>query len=362
MMHLLLPSWSVVCDTANVRFFKQITTRKSFYSSSFGCLRYCKCTIFQANHNTIASNSINRRVVCDTANVRFFKQITTKSTIAVIRLSLFAILQMYDFSSKSQQIAKNGAKNKCCLRYCKCTIFQANHNGLTLIGPRTSVVCDTANVRFFKQITTIYSTLYTVNMLFAILQMYDFSSKSQQERKQTHWQSRCLRYCKCTIFQANHNTISNIMQNNVVVCDTANVRFFKQITTNAHVYIEGFRCLRYCKCTIFQANHNYVLCGANLPPVVCDTANVRFFKQITTYHEEGSHSIRCLRYCKCTIFQANHNATVACVLRDTVVCDTANVRFFKQITTLKSNSTCNNSCLRYCKCTIFQANHNRRRT
>ena len=41
-------------------------------------------------------------VVCDTAKVRFFKQITTKCPFDVIVIRLFAILQKYDFSSKSQ--------------------------------------------------------------------------------------------------------------------------------------------------------------------------------------------------------------------------------------------------------------------
>ena len=66
-----------------------------------------------------------------------------------------------------------------CLRYCKSTIFQANHNPLALINSMALVVCDTAKVRFFKQITTIFFSLYNKTKLFAILQKYDFSSKSQ---------------------------------------------------------------------------------------------------------------------------------------------------------------------------------------
>ena len=70
------------------------------------CLRYCKSTIFQANHNNNEPLSYWSIVVCDTAKVRFFKQITTNIGAFVIILSLFAILQKYDFSSKSQQIAR----------------------------------------------------------------------------------------------------------------------------------------------------------------------------------------------------------------------------------------------------------------
>ena len=92
------------------------------------CLRYCKSTIFQANHNLIAIARYTRCVVCDTAKVRFFKQITTGESRPVGRNSLFAILQKYDFSSKSQPEVKNNTNLKGCLRYCKSTIFQANHN------------------------------------------------------------------------------------------------------------------------------------------------------------------------------------------------------------------------------------------
>jgi len=118
-------------------------------------------------------------VVCDTAKVRFFKQITTKLLDNLDIAELFAILQKYDFSSKSQPGA----------------------------FPRHlyNVVCDTAKVRFFKQITT-YEIQHNRQLeLFAILQKYDFSSKSQLAEQ--------------------------FLQQRHVVCDTAKVRFFKQITT-----------------------------------------------------------------------------------------------------------------------------------
>ena len=67
----------------------------------------------------------------------------------------------------------------CCLRYCKSTIFQANHNHPGIIKLEWLVVCDTAKVRFFKQITTCTAVGGNLFQLFAILQKYDFSSKSQ---------------------------------------------------------------------------------------------------------------------------------------------------------------------------------------
>ena len=272
----------VVCDTAKVRFFKQITTCPCGRRCPSCCLRYCKSTIFQANHNPYFPRHHLGVVVCDTAKVRFFKQITTAFSTHLIRDELFAILQKYDFSSKSQLKRIDKLKSASCLRYCKSTIFQANHNWYSYWPNRWIVVCDTAKVRFFKQITTEILRVLEIAMLFAILQKYDFSSKSQPLRCEVRCYFGCLRYCKSTIFQANHNNTLNLLNMMWVVCDTAKVRFFKQITTaTAFIFIaivlfailqkydfssksqqeylmlqKTKCCLRYCKSTIFQANHN----------------------------------------------------------------------------------------------------------
>ena len=219
-------------------------------------------------------------VVCDTAKVRVFKQITTRSFLRFT--------------------------TKCCLRYCKSTSFQANHN--------------------------LFGSLKLVRLLFAILQKYEFSSKSQLYAPSFFW--------------------------GAVVCDTAKVRVFKQITTMWLINNTTGSCLRYCKSTSFQANHNLSLISPTLRCVVCDTAKVRVFKQITTRDHNYQLAERCLRYCKSTSFQANHNKVrerlnhvqLFAILQKyefssksqhhafegsftIVVCDTAKVRVFKQITT-----------------------------
>ena len=150
---VLLLSLQVVCDTAKVRFFKQITTFLGIQAVCSRCLRYCKSTIFQANHNRKCLKTLLQLVVCDTAKVRFFKQITTRYCRNCGGRWLFAILQKYDFSSKSQLFVIFVFFMLCCLRYCKSTIFQANHNRFVYVKPAVQ--------------------------LFAILQKYDFSSKSQ---------------------------------------------------------------------------------------------------------------------------------------------------------------------------------------
>ena len=142
-------------------------------------MRYCKSTSFQANHNHCRSWALSARVVCDTAKVRVFKQITTALFAVFGLMMLFAILQKYEFSSKSQQFFLVGRQGYRCLRYCKSTSFQANHNLFRILNFGICVVCDTAKVRVFKQITTAPQTILNIMWLFAILQKYEFSSKSQ---------------------------------------------------------------------------------------------------------------------------------------------------------------------------------------
>ena len=148
--------------------------------SRLRCLQYSKSTIFQANHNLMMATNTPPHVVCNTAKVRFFKQITTLYTLLMSVFMLFAIQQKYDFSSKSQLFRV----------WCR----------------RGRVVCNTAKVRFFKQITTGFFTGKSFFELFAIQQKYDFSSKSQPAPVGALLPVCCLQYSKSTIFQANHNS------------------------------------------------------------------------------------------------------------------------------------------------------------
>ncbi len=195
---------------------------------------------------------------------------------------LFAILQKYDFSSKSQLYELDFFFLLCCLRYCKSTIFQANHNGHRVGHATGRVVCDTAKVRFFKQITTYSRRLISLLKLFAILQKYDFSSKSQPLYWRIERSPCCLRYCKSTIFQANHNTSTAVVSLFSLFAILQKYDFSSKSQRDARTAPRTVGCLRYCKSTIFQANHNGAIRNSRCTTVVCDTAKVRFFKQITT--------------------------------------------------------------------------------
>ena len=171
---------SVVCDTAKVRFFKQITTKDWRKYPTYQLFAILQKYDFSSKSQLIMAPNLPIVVVCDTAKVRFFKQITTSWAYSERVAGLFAILQKYDFSSKSQHNVIRIKPKSGCLRYCKSTIFQANHNPFLYLDISVHVVCDTAKVRFFKQITTKSHRPTNNKLLFAILQKYDFSSKSQR--------------------------------------------------------------------------------------------------------------------------------------------------------------------------------------
>ena len=220
---------------------------------------------------------------------------------------LFAILQKYDFSSKSQRARHVDGHGGCCLRYCKSTIFQANHNWLRHGILPGLVVCDTAKVRFFKQITTHFVYFISIGVLFAILQKYDFSSKSQHPKTNTSAYMCCLRYCKSTIFQANHNPI--LLQSPMFRLFAILQKYdFSSKSQPLHVLLcAKLSCLRYCKSTIFQANHNSCWRVAHIRALFAILQKYDFSSKSQPIPVWRCKSYSCLRYCKSTIFQANHN-------------------------------------------------------
>ena len=225
-------------------------------ASNLRCLWYCKSTIFQANHNSISVGGLVLIDVCDTAKVRFFKQITTEHYIKFVVLVMFVILQKYDFSSKSQQNALGELLLYGCLWYCKSTIFQANHNAKVFPNTCLNDVCDTAKVRFFKQITTNRDIILIFLWMFVILQKYDFSSKSQHSFITWKFNNWCLWYCKSTIFQANHN---KWIRGGVYFAMFVILQKYDFSSKSQPATLRAIRrpwCLWYCKSTIFQANHN----------------------------------------------------------------------------------------------------------
>ena len=299
-------------------------------SKNFGCCWYHKGTIFQANHNLLVCLLYMLIVVVDTTKVRFFKQITTQSIKSVCTIQLLLIPQRYDFSSKSQPLDKMLEATRRCCWYHKGTIFQANHNALAIESLPAAVVVDTTKVRFFKQITTPALCISCISRLLLIPQRYDFSSKSQQHRYIHRCCRGCCWYHKGTIFQANHNKTELIIIWLMLLLIPQRYDFSSKSQHGGVYRTTGYRCCWYHKGTIFQANHNDLSDDDILSLLLLIPQRYDFSSKSQQYSCCIDATLCCCWYHKGTIFQANHNSPKGYGRKCLVAVDTTKVRFFKQ--------------------------------
>ncbi len=86
-----------VCYLAKIRILKQITTRYPLQCSYMWCLLSCKDTNFKANHNFRSWSYGDIEGVCYLAKIRILKQITTYQEMMQLLVTVFVILQRYEF-------------------------------------------------------------------------------------------------------------------------------------------------------------------------------------------------------------------------------------------------------------------------
>ena len=87
---------------------------------------------------------------------------------------MFVSMQIYEFLSKSQHVVS------------------------VVTSPVD--VCLYANIRIFKQITTIIVSEHLTRLMFVSMQIYEFLSKSQLQRQNIRASAGCLSLCKYTNF------------------------------------------------------------------------------------------------------------------------------------------------------------------
>ena len=217
---------------------------------------------------------------------------------------LLLIPQRYDFSSKSQHSCRSYSKPVSCCWYHKGTIFQANHNQTSLGTKKASVVVDTTKVRFFKQITT--PTLVEMQ------------------------HNSCCWYHKGTIFQANHNKTELIIIWLMLLLIPQRYDFSSKSQHGGVYRTTGYRCCWYHKGTIFQANHNDLSDDDILSLLLLIPQRYDFSSKSQQYSCCTDATLCCCWYHKGTIFQANHNSPKGYGRKCLVAVDTTKVRFFKQ--------------------------------
>ena len=122
-------------------------------------------------------------------------------------MRLFSVGQRYEFESKSQRVV------------------------LCLLGG--AVVFSRSKIRIWKQITTLFSELWSQMMLFSVGQRYEFESKSQLVAHNYHSSLCCFQSVKDTNLKANHNGRTTRKSERTVVFSRSKIRIWKQITTKS---------------------------------------------------------------------------------------------------------------------------------
>ena len=112
-----------VCLYANIRIFKQITT----YGEGLNYVRVMFVSMqiyeFLSKSQQAVCRCRENSDVCLYANIRIFKQITTKTTNTTDGHLMFVSMQIYEFLSKSQPAPGGSAGATGCLSLCKYTNF-----------------------------------------------------------------------------------------------------------------------------------------------------------------------------------------------------------------------------------------------
>ena len=188
-------------------------------------------------------------------------------------------------------------------------------------------VCLYANIRIFKQITTLVHLLMLMIEMFVSMQIYEFLSKSQRFG------------------------IGKIRRRDV--CLYANIRIFKQITTLTDADSQTVQMFVSMQIYEFLSKSQQADTVSVRIKDVCLYANIRIFKQITTIRCNACALVLMFVSMQIYEFLSKSQRMNAKLLTPEDVCLYANIRIFKQITTLTVMPNAIRRCLSLCKYTNF---------
>ena len=221
---------------------------------------------------------------------------------------LYAIYQRTQSESKSQLLGNRLARAWVCMQSIKEHNLKANHN---CTGPAmlvTSSVCNLSKNTIWKQITTVFLTLFDNTSLYAIYQRTQSESKSQLCPTLYSIACLCMQSIKEHNLKANHNYIGSKAKRQQSVCNLSKNTIWKQITTGmekgsvlAVLYAIYQRTQSesksqlchsvWCYCPVcmqsikehnLKANHNPYFKKQLLWNSVCNLSKNTIWKQITT--------------------------------------------------------------------------------
>ena len=143
----------------------------------------------------------------------------------------------------------------------------------------------------------------------------------------------CFQWFKDTNLKANHNLLSFIIIDIIVVFNGSKILIWKQITTcYLFMYLHN-SCFQWFKDTNLKANHNRCRDRIPLVDVVFNGSKILIWKQITTPRSHRTSIPGCFQWFKDTNLKANHNCGLCIFFCFTVVFNGSKILIWKQITT-----------------------------
>ena len=166
-----------------------------------------------------------------------------------------------------------------------------------------------SKIQFWKQFTTRCGRTVNLIQLYSICQRYNFESNLQQQKD----------------FQIAQSAVFYMSK----------IQFWKQFTTTGDLFMGYQRCIRYVKDTILKAIYNTPALTRKRASAVFDMSKIQFWKQFTTFYDDGYIDTCCIRYVKDTILKAIYNIFLYLNLITLAVFDMSKIQFWKQFTTVR---------------------------
>ena len=168
----------------------------------------------------------------------------------------------------------------------------------------------------------------------------------------------CFQWFKDTNLKANHNPWFSLYYIYNVVSNGSKILIWKQITTQSVTRRRAICCFQWFKDTNLKANHNLVSTILTDHLVVSNGSKILIWKQITTFLPRVLFVLSCFQWFKDTNLKANHNSYTDEVRKKSVVSNGSKILIWKQITTKSYVRLSTSSCFQWFKDTNLKANHN----
>ena len=206
------------------------------------------------NKSFILNNGLS--VVQNIKDTIFWKQFTTFDVTSPTNRLLFRISKIQFFESNSQPLAVQTSSTRRCSEYQRYNFLKAIHNVHPIVRKILNVVQNIKDTIFWKQFTTLLSTVLPCSMLFRISKIQFFESNSQLIWRE-YYRDQVVQNIKDTIFWKQFTTIMFAICSKRWLFRISKIQFFE---SNSQLKIKNYErkssCSEYQRYNFLKAIHN----------------------------------------------------------------------------------------------------------